>query len=359
MMSKSVHRLTQLSTAACALSLVVGASLSCGAKTPLIQPEIFPLSAGPRQLLFVLDHSLSGFSPTQMHPNETSWERAVRMVTETAPLVDDNLVESGVLVFPKPFDSIYISCRVVDSMILPLRSRNFANVLAFLASQDHTSGASATYNALLRSRSLLTTDTNTPRVLVLYADGTPLCLQEYSRANCDCRTTPEQDCRYVGREPPTPGELTGCADTRRTSQQIRDIVSAGTSVFVTGTRTIPRLDDPREAMDFEQMAEASGTPGPTATHRYYRTDDDNEMRLLRERVITALSPTPCLWTSVGEIPDGTQNLRMQVNNGPTQLVARDQWEIIGPHSLRILNADLCRISPLGRTFSLSVTPVYQ
>lgn len=317
--------------------------LSCGARSGLFEPREIPLSGGGRQVMFVLDYSLTAFAPTLGNRAISSWQSAVSMAEAISAQTDESVLVGG-LVFPHPRGWQNQSCRIDSSMLSP-PSNGPGAFLGLLRTFVDPAGASATFDALERVDPLVDGNAG-PAVVVLYLDGVPICRREFDRSACQCRTS-SGDC--TSRSPGDPaGLLWGCDDTSRAASAIARFRNRGVAVFVA---TSHQQEGFRSEFDYASataMALASGTPGPTAARAYFRTDVPADVDELRSRVVAALTTSPCRFRSSEDIPNVPFRLVFEARTGTQTVVDSERWQIAGARSIEIRDRALCSLPSVQR-----------
>lgn len=317
--------------------------LACGARTEAHSPATIELAADGRRVVFALDYSTTAFAPTEANPGESSWQSAVRM-TETVASAMDNSVLVGGLVFPHPLGPENQSCRIDDSMLtVPVPGPDaFVRLVRTFTSP---AGASATFDALQRVAPHIAGH-ETSSVVVLYADGAPLCRREFDRAACRCLNS-TGDCTSQNIADP-PGLLWGCDDTERVASVIASLRRRGTAVFVAGAhrrRDLVREDD---TASLTTLALAAGGREPPAPYPYYRTDVAAEINELQQRVLDALTTTPCRLRASRRIPTGEFSLVYDDTRGSLREVRADHWQRISDDVISVDDRAVCGVPSLRR-----------
>jgi hypothetical protein len=315
---------------------------ACGARTEVRSPMVIDLTPNGRRVVFVLDYSTTAALWTAENPSESSWQTAVRMTDTVAGALDDSVLVGG-LVYPHPLGAENQSCRIDDSMFTaPVRGpESFVRLVRTFTSP---AGASATFDAL--QRVIPHTGPGSPSVVVLFADGAPLCRREFDRAACRCLNT-TGDCTSRNLADPA-GLLWGCDDTERVVSAITALRRQGTAVFVAGAHRRADLMFPADLESLAAMARAAGAPGPSAPHPYYRTDVASHVTELRQHVLESLTTVPCDLRAAQLIPTGEFALVYDDARGSLVEIGSDRWRRVSESVISVNDRAVCGVPSLRR-----------
>jgi hypothetical protein len=334
-------RASQLSFASVAVVFAIGAVASCGARTPLIEPETFEDTTSPdanpidaakdapqddvtdapicvpgrfvfelaaAQLMFVIDRSgsmaldLSG-NPARLAPSR--WSTLETGLRQTIVPFSAQLA-MGAKFFPEPSLSsqdAVASCRS-DPGVAIAPARNNASAILDVFTKTSPNGGTPTSEAVRLAAEYVAKQRTVARAIVLATDGAPNCNGTLNRRTCVCTSSDKTSCttRFDGQYE--------CLDDVRTVSVIDDIFSQRQiPVYVVG---IGGSEAPEYLATLDAMAVAGGRP-KAVSPKYYDVQTPAEMSLALASIRDSVSRCTYLTPSVPTDPNA---ISIEINGVP-------------------------------------------
>jgi hypothetical protein len=332
-----------------AIACALGTIASCGARTPLIEPEAFEDTTKPdanvvdagkdvredvtdapictpgrfifqlaaAQLMFVLDRSgsmaldLSGnvprLAPTRGQTLETGLRQTI--VPFSAQLA------MGAKFFPEVTNSPDAdeACRT-DQGVGIAPALNNANAILDVFTKTSPRGGTPTSEAVRLAAEYVASQRTVARAIVLATDGAPNCNSRLNRQTCVCTSTNATACRdqFDGQYE--------CLDDTRTIKVIGDIFTTRQiPVYVVG---IGGSELPAYLATLDAMAVAGGRPKPTSP-KYYDVQTPTEMSSALSTIRDSVSRCTFITPSVPQDPNA---ISIEINGAQ---VPRDPTRVEG------------------------------
>ncbi|MDB4998834.1 MAG: hypothetical protein JWM74_6266 [Myxococcaceae bacterium] len=352
MLPRMMSRASKVLLAPAAVAFAIATSASCGARTPLIEPEAFeeptpdasvipdastkdvsredvtdaPICTPGRfvfqlaaaQLMFVIDRSgsmaldLSGNTP-RLAP--TRWQTLETGLRQTIVPFSAQLA-MGAKFFPEPTNNqgdAEQACRTDQGVGIPPALNN-ANAILDVFTKTSPRGGTPTSEAVRLAAEYVANQRTVARAIVLATDGAPNCNGKLNRQTCTCTSTDSTACR---------GQFDGqyeCLDDTRTITVIGDIFKTRQiPVYVVG---IGGSELPAYLATLDAMAVAGGRPKPVSP-KYYHVQTPTEMNSALTTIRDSVSRCTFITPSVPTDPNA---ISIEINGAQ---VPRDPTRVEG------------------------------